>query len=30
VRTDNGRSEFELLVGEIGGPIPCLGGKEDE
>ena len=30
VRTDNGRSEFELLVGEIGAPIPCRGGTEEE
>ena len=29
VRTDNGRFEFELLVGEIGAPIPCRAGDTE-
>jgi hypothetical protein len=31
VRTDNGRFDFQLLVGEMGAPIPCRAGdKGDE
>ncbi len=28
VRSDNGRFEFELLVGTMGAPIPCQGGDK--
>lgn len=30
VRTDNGRFEFQLLVGEMGAPIPCRPGDKEE
>jgi hypothetical protein len=29
VRTDNGRFEFEFLVGKIGAPIPCRAGDTE-